>query len=230
MENYESKVYLEPIKHVYINKETDEAYKSVTKVISSIEPHFDEESIAEAISKQKDDKKDAIYVGLSKEQIIEYWHQLNFEANEYGTFLHNTLEDYLRANKWYFPDNELQTKIIRAYDDLKIDEGIRIYPERIMFSEEYKLAGTSDLIIDIDDVYFDVLDYKTNKKFDFYNHYGYQTLLPPFDHLQSCQYSVYSIQLSTYALMYEMESKKRKCRQIKILYWDKKIEKLEKGT
>jgi hypothetical protein len=32
-------------------------------------------------------------------------------------------------------------------------------PERILFVE-HELAGMSDLIIDIDDVYFDVLDHK----------------------------------------------------------------------
>jgi hypothetical protein len=45
-------------------------------------------------------------------------------------------------------------------NSLEIDEGIAVWPERIPFAEQYELAGMSDLIIDIDDVYFDVLDHK----------------------------------------------------------------------
>jgi hypothetical protein len=43
---------------------------------------------------------------------------------------------------------------------------------KILFSEEHELAGMSDLMSDIDDVYFDVLDHKTNRVFNFHNPYG----------------------------------------------------------
>jgi hypothetical protein len=86
----------------------------------------------------------------------------------------------------------------------------------------------SDIIIDIDEIFFDVLDHKTNRVFNFFNPYGYETLYKPFDHLQSCQWSIYTLQLSVYAYMYELEFPKRKCRQIVILYWDKEKEAFEK--
>jgi hypothetical protein len=129
------------------------------------------------------------------------------------------------ANKWYFPDDteegKFEQKVIDGFNDLKIDEGIAMWPERIMFSEQYELAGMSDLIIDIDDTYFDVWDWKTNREFNFFNQYGYETLFKPFDHLQACQWSIYTLQLSVYAYMYELEFPHRKCRQICIGYWDK---------
>lgn len=217
---FESKVYLEPIEHVYIHKKTERKYTSVTTVISSIEPHFDTDAVAEAIAKQSDETKNEKYVGMSKEQIIEEWQWLNDQANEYGTKVHEIVETYLLNNKWYFPKDDFEKAVIEAYDRLGVDEGIAIYPERIMFSEEYELAGTADLIIDIDDTFFDVGDWKTNKEFNFFNKYGYKTLLKPFDHLQDCQFNVYALQMSTYALMYEMETGK-KCRHIWIGYWDK---------
>ena len=92
---------------------------------------------------------------------------------------------------------------------MNVDEGRTMHPERIMFSQEYEIAGMSDLIIDIDDIWFDVADWKTNNIFNYYNPYGYETLHKPFDHLQNCQWSIYSIQLSVYALMYEMETGRR---------------------
>lgn len=220
--NHVGPVYLEPIEHVYIHRETGKIYTSVTKVLGSIEPHFEGDRIATAIAKQADTnpRKNKKYIGMSKEQILDHWQELNDTANEYGTHVHETIETYLFNNKFYFPEGELEKKIIAGYESLGIDEGKEIYPERIMFSEEYELAGTADLIIDIDDEFFDVGDWKTNKEFNFFNSFGHKTLLKPFDHMQDCQFSIYSMQLSTYALMYEMETGK-KCRQIWIGYWDK---------
>lgn len=220
-------VYLEPIEHVYIHRETGIKYNSVTKAIASIEPHFDAEAVSLAIVNQQDDVKQERYIGMTQTQILDYWQMLNDEANTYGTKVHDIVEKYLKANKWWFPKDELAIKVIEGYNSLKIDEGVRMQPERIMFSEEFQLAGMSDLIIDIDDRFFDVGDWKTNRVFNFYNPYGYETLLKPFDHLQNCQWSVYTIQLSVYAYMYEMETGK-KCRQIWVGYWDKTIETFQK--
>ena len=218
---WEGPVYLEPVEHVYIHRETGIKYTSVTKVLSSVEPHFDADAVSEAIVRQPDDAKQERYIGMNKAQILDYWQMLNDNANEYGTYVHETIEEYLLSDKWFFPENDLQKKVIAGYDSLNVDEGMALWPERIMFSSEYKLAGTSDLIIDIDDTFFDVGDWKTNNVFGFYNEFGHQTLLKPFDHLQACQYSIYTLQLSTYALMYEMEFPHKKCRQIWIGYWDK---------
>jgi hypothetical protein len=225
---WEGPVYLEPKEHVYIHRDTGIKYTSVTKVLSSIEPHFESESIAEAIVRQSDSTKQERYIGMNKDEILDYWQMLNDTANEYGTFVHETIEEYLLNQKWFFPDNDLQKKIIAGYESLKIDEGITMWPERIMFSSEYELAGTGDLIIDIDDEFFDVGDYKTNAEFNYFNKFGFKTLLSPFEHLQDCQYSIYTLQLSTYALMYQMEYPHKKCRQIWIGYWDKETETMSK--
>ena len=220
-------VYLEPIEHVYIHRETARKYNSVTKAIASIEPHFDSEAVSQAIENQPDEVKQERYIGRTKAQILDYWQMLNDEANTYGTKVHDIVEKYLKADKWWFPDDELSKKVIEGYNNLNIDEGIRMQPERIMFSEEFELAGMSDLIVDIDQTFFDVGDWKTNRVFNFYNPYGHETLLKPFDHLQNCQWSIYTIQLSVYAYMYEMETGK-KCRQIWVGYWDKTIETFQK--
>jgi hypothetical protein len=220
-------VYLEPIEHVYIHRLTGIKYNSVTKAIASIEPHFDAQAVSLAIVNQADNVKQERYIGMTQTQILDYWQMLNDEANTYGTKVHDIVERYLKANKWWFPEDELAKKVIEGYNNLNIDEGIEMQPERIMFSEEFQLAGMSDLIVDIDQTFFDVGDWKTNRVFNFYNPYGYETLHKPFDHLQNCQWSIYTIQLSVYAYMYEMETGK-KCRQIWVGYWDKTIETFQK--
>jgi hypothetical protein len=219
-----SKVYLEPIEHVYIHRETGQKFTSVTKVISSIEEHFDSEGVAMAIVRQSDDRKQEKYIGMSQKEILIEWQRINDEANVYGTRVHELIETYLFKNKFFFPTDPFEIAVIKAYNELNVDEGREIYPERIMFTQEYELAGTADLMIDIDDTYFDIGDWKTNKEFNYHSKYG-KTLLKPFDHLQDCQYSVYSLQLSVYALMYEMETGK-KCRKIWVGYWNKETLKL----
>lgn len=218
-----SQVFLEPILHKYHHKETGKIYKSVTTTLSLFEPHFDAEAVSLAIVNQSNSDKQERYVGMSQQEILDYWKFLNDEANIYGSKVHDIVERYLLANCWYFPpDNEdgaFEQKVIDAFIDLKIDGEI-FYPERILFSEKYELAGMSDLIIDHKDNFFSVYDWKTNRDFGYWNYYGFQTLKPPFDHYQACQYSVYTLQLSVYAYMYELETGK-KCRNITIGYWDK---------
>jgi hypothetical protein len=222
---WEGPVYLEPIEHKYHHRTTGKIYKSVTTTLTSIEPHFDSEAVSAAIVNQLDTVKQERYIGLNQQQILDYWQMLNDEANIYGTKVHDIVERYLLANKWYFPkddeDGQFEKKVIDGFEALKIDEGIAMWPERIMFAEQYELAGMSDLVIDIDDTFFDVWDWKTNREFNFFNPFGNETLFKPFDHLQACQWSIYTLQLSVYAYMYELEFPHRKCRQICIGYWDK---------
>jgi len=220
---WEGPVYLEPIEHVYIHRDSGKRYSSVTQTIHNLVNPFDEEAVAEAISKQPLSRRKPIYHNMTKELILEYWQQLNDEANEYGTLIHELIEDYLYKDGLLFPKVDLHKRILRAYDALDVDEGECIWPERIMFSEEHELAGTADLIIDIDDVYFDVGDWKTNKEFNFYDSFGHKTMKKPLDHLQDCHYSIYTVQLSIYAYMYELETG-RKCRQMWIGYWDREKE------
>lgn len=221
---FEGPVYLEPIEHIYIHRKTGKRYTSVTKILQLIEHEFETELVAERIVNQSDDKKNPDYVGMNYNELIDYWQMLNDTANEYGTFVHETVEKYLLAQKWYFPDDELEKLVIKAYEELEVDEGVCVYPERIMFSEEYSLAGTADLKIDIDKEFFDIGDWKTNKKFEFFNQFGHQCLKKPVDHLQQCHYSIYSLQLSIYAYMCEEETG-MKCRQIWIGYWSRETTK-----
>ncbi len=227
-------VYLEPIAHVYIHKETGKRYGSVTQMLQTIYNEFETELVAERISLQRDSdpKKNPDYYGMSMEEILDYWQYLNDIANEYGSFVHETLETYLLKNHWYFPPEhpeygDLGSKVIKAYEELKVDEGECVYPERIMFSENYNIAGTADLKIDIDKDWFDIGDWKTNKKFEYYNPFGHQTLKKPFEHLQQCHHSEYSLQLSIYARMCEEETG-MKCRQIWIGYWSRETERFTK--
>ena len=89
-----SKVWLEPEEHVYVHKDTEVKYKSVTTVLSMLEPHFDTKGVARAISLQLDENKKPEYIGMTQQEILDEWERINREANEYGTEVHEILERY----------------------------------------------------------------------------------------------------------------------------------------
>jgi hypothetical protein len=157
----DSIVWLEPIEHKYIHKLTGEKFKSVTTVLGMLEPEFNSEQVALAISQQDPSRKKEKYQNMSQEEILVEWKRINDEANAYGTEIHEIMERYLLANKIYIPKNDYEKEIISKFqkvDDMSGD----IYPETILFSEKYKIAGTCD-ILEIKDGYFNILDFKTNK-------------------------------------------------------------------
>ena len=71
-----SKVWLEPEEHVYIHKDTEVKYKSVTTVLSMLEEHFDTEAVARAISLQLDENKKPEYIGMSKQEILDEYSEV----------------------------------------------------------------------------------------------------------------------------------------------------------
>ena len=209
-----SVVYLEPVEHKYYHKVTGESFKSVTTVLGMLEPEFNSEQIALAISMQDPSKKKEQYQNMSQEEILAEWKRINDEANEYGTEVHEIMERYLLADKIYIPKNDYEREIILKFqkvDDMSGD----IYPETILFSEKYKIAGTCD-ILEIKDGYFNILDFKTNKEIDYISKYG-NWLNKPVTHLSDCNFNIYALQLSLYAYMFQMQTK-MKVGKLQIFY------------
>ena len=111
------------------------------------------------------------------------------------------------ADKIYIPKSDYEKEIITKFQKIDpMNTGI-IYPETILFSEKHSLAGTADIIEDCGD-YFNVWDFKTNKKLNYMSQYG-QWLKKPVSHLSDCQFNVYALQMSIYAYMFQMETRKK---------------------
>ena len=220
----DSVVWLEPVEHKYYHKKTNECFKSVTTVLSMLEPQFNAEEIALAIQNQAPENKKEQYQNMTQEEILAEWKRINDEANEYGTRIHEILEKYLLADKIYIPQDDYERDLILKFQEIDPMVTGTIYPETILFSEKHKLAGTSDVIEDCGD-YFNVWDFKTNKKLKFISEYGHW-LNKPVSHLSDCQYNVYSLQLSIYAYMLQMETKK-KVGRLGLLYLNPEKDKFE---
>lgn len=192
--------------HTYFNPLTQRYYMSVSKVLSNYKEPFDKEFFAAKKARQE---------GITKEEMIARWDKNNKDACDKGQTIHNIVEQYLKDGEVIDEALIAEFKKIFNKADYK-----RVLSEEIVYSDMHEIAGTSDLICDVDNDLFDVYDFKTNKNFLFYNKFG-KYLKSPLNNLQQCQYNDYSLQLSFYAYMYGMITNK-KVRKISILYYDGK--------
>lgn len=217
-------IKLEPISHTYHNSDKPNVkYTSVTTVLGKYKHAFDEDYHAARIADRR---------GVTKEEVINEWREINRQANEYGTSVHEIIERLLLAkNRYYSPRDDFEVLVINAFKKMCLEESLSLLdnddvkPEYIMsieFNDVDGIAGTSDIIEDISNDRFNVWDIKTNKRFEFENKYN-EYLLFPLDHLTHCQYNDYALQISVYGVMYERETGK-KFNRGGLFYWDKLIE------
>ena len=146
-----------------------------------------------------------------QQDILDEWAETNRIACERGTKIHAQLE-----NSFYNAGSNITLKKFgiggkfeckKNYSDLDLDYGV--YPEYLIYYDNPKidlhLAGQIDLLVkNNNDI--TIIDHKTNAKIDLKSFYNSSTrssekLLYPLGHLDSCNFNVYQLQLSTYAWM-----------------------------
>jgi hypothetical protein len=211
-------IWLDPIPHVYINDEKPlMKYTSVTTVLGKYHEKFDEQFWSLKIAERD---------GKTQAEVLAEWKKINEEANIYGTMVHEILERYLLSKyRMYSPVDDFEKRVIAAFvkccneNALRVHMSSTLHPERIMsleFTETQGMAGTSDIIEDIHNNKFNVWDFKTNRRFRYYN----QSMMFPIEHLVDCEFNAYAMQLSMYGVMYERETGKV-FNRAGLFYWDK---------
>jgi len=191
--------------HTYTDDNTGVLFTSVTTLLGKYKPFFDSETAAKRVAARE---------GVSYEIVLEIWEKEKQIACDRGTPIHKAMEEFILHKKvnTSYPQTMYDsfTDILREYRVKSISS------EKLLHLDEFQVAGTADIIIDHDDKHFSVLDFKTNKRIRSTSQYD-EFLLDPVQHLPNCEYTVYSLQLSMYAYMYEQMSGK-KCKGIGILY------------
>lgn len=198
-------VILDHDTHTYTNTENGDVYTSVTTLINTYKKKFDSDKWSKVVAKRE---------GTTQEQILNKWSEITTTAQNRGTNVHLIMENFVKHNKIEKGYEELVDSFVKKTIGV-IKPDSKILSEELLYSHEYKLAGTADLIVENDDIFY-VLDFKTNKKFNFtnkYNEYFYE----PIDYLPQCEFTTYTIQLSIYAHMHEQLTGK-KCGGLKIFY------------
>jgi len=196
--------------HSYINEYTREQYISVTTLLSKYKEPFEKEKISKAVAQKE---------GVSQKEILDRWAKTNKESTNFGTKIHKIIESSIKDLSFYPKATPEEKSIISAFGEL-FQPNTETLCEHLLYSHEFKIAGTADLI-QPDGPYFDVFDMKTNKKFNLYSQYN-KFLYSPLDHLMECEFSVYSLQLSIYAYLYSLLTG-RKVRRLAVFYYNRDL-------
>ncbi len=186
--------------HTYTNN--NDTYRSVTSILKSLEPKKDWKKIAKAY---------AIKNNLTLKEVEDKWQYekdisidrgKKYHAAEEASLLQLPsgviLEDDIHHSVTIIPSEIVNG--IKESSNLKLEDGI--YPELMVWLDSCRVAGQADKV-EILNNNINIIDYKTNKKIDKFswvNKYGKsEKLLFPCQHLDNCNFNIYSLQLNTYA-------------------------------
>lgn len=203
-------------------------YTSVTQMIGKYEPPFETEywSLYKAIKEVFDRKglwaRYKKHVGGWKNVVAYYmangsnhaaevlvvqnrfkaeWIAKNQRAIQKGSNTHKILEDAINTRKKVVFDNHKLPPNYIKYIPLNNHDSHEIFTEPFLWSDDYQIAGQSDLIIKLGRR-LRIKDYKTNEEITT-EAFDNQTFLHPLEHLPLHKYNIYCLQLSTYGYMLE---------------------------
>lgn len=171
--------------HRYVNMNTGDDYQSVTTLIHKYVPKFDANRISAAVAKKR---------GLPQHVILKEWEDNKNAACEKGTFVHKVIEDYFEEGLVTDGFETLLEKI--AADPIISLKG---RSEEIAYSDECMIAGQVDRRNLIGNT-LNIIDWKTNKEIKRTGFRG-EKLKGALAHLDNCNFNIYSLQLSIYALL-----------------------------
>ena len=201
--------------HTYWNLQ-DQQYTSVTRLIKSIKMPFDDKKISSMMASSLA-KETGMSQQEAQKEILNDWKQKKESSIVRGEYVHESFERYLTDGTY---DPEMKKPVIFLSEILK--EYHRYFPEKLLFSHAHRTAGRCDLILKRQrskDPVYDIIDHKSNEsKGIVYDSVGRKNViprhynryfLPPFDHLEDCNYTEYCLQLSIYAFLAMNELKIR---------------------
>lgn len=189
---------------------------SVTKFVGIHKAEFDKEFFL---------VKKATEQGVTTRQLEEEWKYLADIGIAKGNIVHNALEFYLKNElfAWEVPN------VVRKYDResfLKnthkvISHGYKFikehyfegnltsvcseYPVGLIVDGKCVLAGKIDNVSITDDNRIILIDYKTDKRFHTSSRFD-KYMLSPFEMLEDCEMSKYSLQLGIYKILFEQQT------------------------
>lgn len=210
------RVILREEDHKYINLDKpDYQYTSVTRILHHYEQPFDADFHSRRVAERE---------GVTQQEILDRWKEINRIAIEYGKKVHSIMErSLLNRQGLYIPRDDFEKTILTEFDKLgKLKDHQIIKPEYVLsypITETHGIAGCTDVIEDVDDFKFNMWDFKTNRELTFETPYN-EWMKFPVTHLSQTKYNIDCLQISIYAYFYELESGKR-VNTLGILYWDR---------
>lgn len=192
-------------KHIYTSG--DKELISVTKFIARYSEKFDSDAILDKMFEANQGQslyigKSRKYIGMTKGEIKLQW-KINSESkSRYGTFIHELAEDIGNGKEVNVKLPEINQ--VRKFFD---KEGFEIVNQELrIFDYDLGVAGTVDLLLKKDDLYY-IYDWKTNQGKDLETREDTykKTLKEPLQGVPATNFWKYSLQMSLYRYMLELK-------------------------
>jgi hypothetical protein len=139
-------------------------------------------------------------VVAEKKRILQMWEDNKDDALNKGKAYHKMKEAAVKDKIIYTPDLR-EVPVVSNTDILVGDGNDGLYPELILYNDDWKIAGQADWVL-IQGKKVDIKDYKTSREIK-KESFMESKLLAPLDHLPNANFWLYSLQLSLYALIME---------------------------
>lgn len=189
--------------HVYyVNRE--KGYKSCTTVVHDAFEKFNSDKIIDGMMKSEKWPQSKYY-GMTKQEIKDQWKANGAEAAKMGTAMHAMFEYYY---------NGIKPEVIESYEGTKEHEYfmnfVNDHPDLVpyrtewnVYHEEYKLAGSIDMIYINEDGTLSIYDWKRCKSIDRFNDFGKKCKVKGLKHISDTNYWHYTLQLNIYKFILE---------------------------
>ena len=192
--------------HTYLNPETKEYYTGCSSFLSQFEHQFDPTGQILVGSAKKASKERGITI--TPQMLKQEWTNKADYSKAMGTAIHYSLEQMILDNDT--KESEELEKIKDKFKTIFSSFDGKIVPEVLLYNDLLKISGTSDLVFyHADGKTISIGDFKTNEEINTTSKYN-QYLLDPVSHLQHSNWTHYSLQLSFYAYMMELQGYKVK--------------------
>ncbi len=218
------------------NKNFWSAYKALEKLLPKESWTIEKKSL---LNTNKFDKSILEVYNISENEfnkvqqgILDEWDEENRKSCERGTKIHEAIENSFYKNP---KDISLQKfgiggKFVckKNYPELDLEYGV--YPEYLISRESddgiLRIAGQIDLIVKSGNE-ITICDWKTNRKIDKKGGFNVKTrssakMKYPLNTLDDCNFSCYTLQLSTYAWMLQKINPNFIIKDLMIVHYDHK--------
>ena len=163
--------------------------QSVSALIGEFYEHFDAKTVAPFSARK---------LGLTTEEVLKQWADINQESRDRGHRVHNFGELY-QFDRTLKPSCPQEEAIVKFWKDVP-EHIIPVAAELRMYHFKHLFAGTADIILfDTKTQTYIIADYKTNK--DLHKNFKGKTMLEPFSALLDCPLNHYVVQLSFYQIL-----------------------------
>jgi len=192
-------VFDEP-NHIY-SVNGDPNYVSVTTFVKSHFSSFDANSVIKNIMSSKKWKCSHKYWGKTPEEIKQLWENNANDASKAGTAMHLDIERFY--NNIEVNNNSEEFSYFLNFNERFKNKLKPWRTEMMVWDEEYKLAGSIDMIFENEDNNLEIYDWKRTKEIVKTSNFDKWANKECIEHLPDTNYWQYSLQLNVYKHLIE---------------------------